>query len=369
MATVEETEATMPPPPGGGRSEGSASRRNAIRDGCRSLSQFPEDMQRVINAREDALRDELKPENELEVICVEEIACASIQVRVCEGQVEQDKVRFRTESGLTWDDDRRTEVYALAERLPKAPQRVAHLLEQSLQGAEFCIERWVGLRDSVEANGRLTEPQRQRAFDLLGVDLLARDGTKRVPAADDAAGLLALVERQEKRLKDRINGELRSRDERARERAKRGLPTVQDAETKRVRSNFSRASRRLKWATEMFWQLRQDLALGVPLDPELLEAILKKGRENKARKKPPAAAPAASAAPPDPEAVEADDPEPKADPRDDVPIVLPPDVPAEYRDMIKTAAAALRSKLLAMPLTSHPSDPFPGEKVVPAHRK
>jgi hypothetical protein len=325
-------------------------------------------MKRVIDAREDALRDELMPENELEVICIEEMARASIQVRVCESQVELDKVRVRAESSkefiVTWNDARRTEVNALAERLPKAPTRVAHLLEQSLQGAEYCIERWVGLRDSVEANGKLTEPQRQRVFDLLGVDLLERDGTKQVPAADDAEGLLALVTRQKKRLDNRIECELRSRDLRARARAGVGLPTVQDAETKRVRGNFSRASKRLKWSTEMFWRLRTGLALGAPLDPELREAILKKGRENKGRKKPPVEepagpAPAASAAPPASEPVDGDDLDLQCDPRDNVPIVLPPNVPAEDRDMLYIAGAMIRSMVLGTPLASRPSTPLP----------
>src|SRR5262249_29616970 len=123
----------------------------------------------------------------------------------------------------------------------------------------------------------------------------------------------------------------------------------------------SRASRRLKWATEMFWRLRKDLAMGAPLDPELREAILKKGRGHKVGAKPPAseaAAPPASAIPPDSAADQADDLQ--VDPRDNEPIVVPANIPKEFHDDYIITAALLRSKRLGTPLANPPSPPGRG---------
>jgi hypothetical protein len=314
-------------------------------------------MQRLIDAKEDALHAQFQPKNELEGILLEEIACASIQVRVCEGFVELDKVRVREEADLTWDDTRRMDINAMAERLRRTPHRVAHALEQTLQGAQYLLEHWVGLGDSVEANGKLTEAQRQFAFDLLGVSLLSRDGTKRVPAADDAAGLLALVQRQVKRLENRIEGELKSRDLRAKVRAREGLPTPPDAETKRVRSNYARANKRLTWATEMFWRVR----LGQPLDAEQHAAVMKKAKAEKTGASAPSAGPtpsAPSAAPPPSDAV---DPESDSiDPRDKAPIWVPENIQGEDREMLMLVGAMLRSQMLGtnlVDLVTRPASP------------
>jgi hypothetical protein len=308
-------------------------------------------MQRLIDAKEDALHAQLQPRDELEATFIEEIACASIQARVCEGYVELDKRRVREEADLCWDDARRTDINAMAERLGKAPHRVAHLLEQSLQGAQYCLEHWIGLGDSVEANGKLTEAQRHFAFDLLGVGLMSRDGTKRVPAADDAERLLALVQQQVKRLETRIECELKSRDLRAKARARHGLPTPPDAETRRVQSNFARANKRLKWATEMFWRVRLGLALGQPLDPELCAAVLKTPQGQAQAQAPQTAEPAPTAAPPEPASVDPDND--VGDPRDNVPFRIPDKITGEDREALIVGAAMLRSMLLETPLSAH----------------
>jgi hypothetical protein len=387
MDTIEEPETAASERRTGRTPAGSARCcRNAIRDGCRSLTHFPEDMQRLIDAKEDDLHAAFPPRNELEGILLEEIAIASIQVRVCEGQVEIDQRRVRAEIDLTWDGARRSDINALAERLGKSPTRVAHQLEQSLQGAQHCRELWIGLGDSVEANGKLTEAQRQLAFDLLGVGLLSRDGTKRVPAADDAAGLLDLVQRQVQRLTNTIEGTLKHTDLSAKLRAGLGQPAPPDAETRRVRSNHSRAKKRLTWATEMFWRVRHGLALGQPIDPEDTAAIFetatgKAGARARAKAAAEAAAsngPAPAAAPAEPAAPPSDPPDPDGELagfKDDGPIWVPENITGENREAMIMAGTLLRSmfrgndlaKLMARPFappptSSPPSPPPPGSE-------
>jgi hypothetical protein len=339
-------------------------------------------MQRLIDAKEDELHAAFPPQNELEGILLEEIAIASIQVRVCDGQLEVDQRRVKEETDLRWDGARRSDIGALAERLGKSPYRVVHRLEESLQGAEYCRELWIGLGDSVQANGKLSEVQRQLAFDLLAVGLLSRDGTRRVPAADDAANLLDLVRRQVKRLTNKIEGELKQLDLSARLRARLGQPAPPDAETRRVRSNHSRAKKRLTWATEMFWRVRRGIAQGQPLDPEDTAAIFgtatgKARAKARAKAAPEANAstgPAPPTAPADPSASAPVDPDGNvAGFRDDGPIWVPENITGENREALITGGALLRSLLRgndlakvlfgpldAPPTSSSPTAPGPG---------
>src|SRR5262249_29460478 len=154
-----------------------------------------------------------------------EIARATVQVAHCLEYAQLDARRILNDAEISWDDDRRNHVNAMAERLKKAPQRIAPWLESSKQGAEDCLDRWRELGDTVAVTGRLTDEQRQLVFDLLGVSPLAgRDGTLRVPAGDDTEGLLGLIAAQRKRLERRITLELRSRDLAAQGLTKLGLP-------------------------------------------------------------------------------------------------------------------------------------------------
>jgi hypothetical protein len=83
---MNENEITETSPErGSGRTpEGSdASRRNALRDGCRSRVVFPAEMAARIDAREARLTEKLKPDGELESMLVREMARAGEQMDVC----------------------------------------------------------------------------------------------------------------------------------------------------------------------------------------------------------------------------------------------------------------------------------------------
>jgi hypothetical protein len=229
--------------------------RNSIRDGSRSISEFPPELLRKIAEKEAALRQDLKPGSELESSAVTEMARATVQHEFCDDQVYINAERARLSVDVTWDDDQRTHVNTVAARLRKAPERVAHELECSLQGAQYCLERWIGLGETVAAKGELTEDQRQLCFDLQGVPEVLRNSTWRVPAAKDTEGLKTLIASQVERLQTRINMVLKDRDLRAQDSARRGNPRVLDPETRRVRSNAARAYKRFVTATERLCEL------------------------------------------------------------------------------------------------------------------
>jgi hypothetical protein len=201
-AVIHETETA--PPTQGRTPEGSAqSCRNAIRDGCRSITEFPIDMQQRIDVRYAERCAELEPKTSLERELILEMARAEIQKDVAH-RLLHDRERIRQAVEETWDEDQRRHTNNLAARLPRDPQRVAELLLQTKHGAEWALTQWRGLAASARQNHGLTEPQRQLVLDLKGVSPLLRDNTDTVPAASDEAGLLALIAREVKALERRL---------------------------------------------------------------------------------------------------------------------------------------------------------------------
>jgi hypothetical protein len=253
-ATIHETDASEAPR--GRTAAGSAeSCRNAIRDGCRSITEFPIDTQQRIDARYAEHCAELQPKTSLERELILEMARAEIQKDVAH-RLRHDLERIRQAVEETWDEDQRRLTNNLAARLPRDPQRVAELLLQTKHGAEWALTTWRGLAASARENHGLTEPQRQLVFDLKGISPLLRDNTDTVPAASDEARLLALITREVKALETRLVLELEGRDKRARARAKLGQMPPPDAATRKYKSDEARAHKRWTRAFESFQWVR-----------------------------------------------------------------------------------------------------------------
>ena len=77
---------------------------------------------------------------------------------------------------LSWDEDRRLAAEELGAKLHKDPAKIRRLLEETLQGAEWLIERWDALERIAESGRAWTAPQRTLALDLLGTPPALRDG-------------------------------------------------------------------------------------------------------------------------------------------------------------------------------------------------
>src|SRR5262249_36388592 len=147
-----------------------------------------------------------------------------------------------------WDSDRQAYIEDLGARLARDPHRIAGALKQTKQGVEWILENWSGLSDSLSTNGRWNDDQRSLALDLLGVAPVHRDGTTRVPPDADAATLAALVEAEIDRLHDRLESGLLNLDEAERAMAAAGMPTEEDAQTRRLRRYEAAARRALNSA-------------------------------------------------------------------------------------------------------------------------
>ena len=118
--------------------------------------------------------------------------------------------------------------------------------------------------------------QMEVGYSLLGVDKVFRNGSQKLPASNDGPALLAVVAREKALLNRSLETRLNSLDLLERKAAEVGISRFQDAETRKLKSNESRAKKRLEWAKKALDELRAgvcpsaifDPEAGKPLDPE-----------------------------------------------------------------------------------------------------
>jgi hypothetical protein len=316
---------------------------------------FPEEIAERIRERTLRLIADLQPATELHRILIGEIARTSVQVEKCRELMEEDDLRAFARIETTWDADRRREVSRLAARLPVDCRRVVLDLEETKQGAEYCLEEWNALGASVEANGGVTEEQRQHMCDLLGINPILRDNTRRVPACDDPAGLRALVAREVGRLENLLEHTLNDRDREAQALARLGLRVVPlDTAARRLRSDESRAAKRMAWATDALERLKAGAAPETVIDPETGRPV-GAGEAAEAPETPPlsprervpegrvrAAAPPRPESPPPPLETESRPDDPPAPPGDGPLPPLPPELTPEDREMLLIFGESIR---------------------------
>jgi hypothetical protein len=341
MSTMEQPETAHDEPHSGRTAEGSARcRRNAVRDGHRSISEFPPEMQVRIDEHEAELREELKPRTPLERAIVKEIARGKVQNDDCHTALMLDaqRVRASADDG-TWDENRREHINNVGARLSRDAPRVAPNLIRTKQGAEWCLARWRGLWDSVRHNGRFSEQQRQLAFDLLGIEPILRDNPYTVPECHDLEGIQALIGREIARLKRRIEVDLETRDATARSLAQLGRPPEPDAATRRAKSDEARAYKRYTSALDRFHQVRMGTYAGPPIDPETGRPVPKgTAARAKAGSAPQAGAPEATAPAAEPE------PGSASSVPGDRPVWVPDGITGEKREMLQVLGVTLRQK-------------------------
>jgi hypothetical protein len=251
----------------------SRSRENGLKDGLRSKVLFPEEMAREIAAVVVELTPIHTPRNRLERWLVAEIARTRVQYQRCGALLDQDMIRVHERIvGPEWEQDRTDVAARLAGRIRKDPYRFVRLVQASKQGTELMIYHWECLEECLLSNGKLSEAQMDKAFDLLGVPVEYRDGSLKVPAADNTQELGKLVGRELTRLRASLPGRC-DKDEQLRHRAAQGEALEPDATTRRHKSDEARAFNRLKWATATLDKLKAGVPAASLIDPETKRPI------------------------------------------------------------------------------------------------
>ena len=231
------------------------SRRNALTHGLSAeVVRLPED-DAAIGAAAAAVAGPVAPALDWPGWLADEVAVIATRLRRCERLDRgcRDRVVLRAE--LSWDDDRRLEVEALAAGLKEDPAGVARALGMTPWGCDWMIERWSLLARAADRERTWTAEQKALAFDLLGRPAELRGGThgeaidpegRAIPASlgvDPAAlarqEVAALLRRKaERSALDAFDRSL-ARDDAA--------PDDADADLRKLRRHEAALHRRLRW--------------------------------------------------------------------------------------------------------------------------
>jgi hypothetical protein len=242
-----------------GTSEGAkASRRNSLKSGMTATEVFPEQLEMAIGKIQGELADHYQPSPGIECRLIREMAVNWAKLEYAEELRKLDVVRVKRRANLSWDSDQRAIAERRARKLRDTPERVVPVLERSKQGALLLLESWTGLHEALLTNGALDAAQHRSMYDLLGVSLELRNGSRRVPAAQDGPALSVLVTAQMDRLRGLLEESLDALDEEHRLLAVAGMPYAADAETQKLKRYETTARNNLNRARAEFRQARAE---------------------------------------------------------------------------------------------------------------
>jgi hypothetical protein len=255
---------------------GTGPRFNSLKDSLRSKLLFPIEMKVAIVELTRAFGKQHKPTTKLEWWLVGEMARTTIQIDICCDQMLINDMLVIEKAGSAWVEQCQERAQRLGARLTKSPHVVKGALERTKYGALYLIDKLELLKDVIDSAGCIDEEQRQSFFDLVGIDHVYRNGSPRIPAGTDAAALSALVVKEIERHRSNLAESLIKSDRQEQQAAMVGISRFVDAETRRLKSNQSRARRRLTWAWDALKWLRMGVApadiidneSGKPLDPK-----------------------------------------------------------------------------------------------------
>jgi hypothetical protein len=246
-ATDAENGSEVPPRKRGGgvRTEaGKAnSRRNALKGSLRAKVVFTPEMAARIVERARICTEQFKPRNYYEIMLISDMAIAKAKLDRCQELAIEDYSRCALRALDFWDDDQKAQALEIAKNLERQPERTVHALLSTKKGAELLITYWAGLADAARTNGGWDEEQQRLAYDLLAVRRELRSGSTVLPPGGDGnkEALIVLAEAQIAELENRITEVLEACHTTQQAEVISGMSHVDDAATKRLRKDESRA--------------------------------------------------------------------------------------------------------------------------------
>jgi hypothetical protein len=191
--------------------------------------------------RTKTFTQQYQPRNDHERMLISDMAIAKAKLDRCQELAIEDYSRCILRAHEFWDDDQEAQALEIAKNLERHPERTVHALRSTKKGAELMITYWSGLADAARTNGGWDEAQQRLAYDLLSVRVELRSGSTRVPRGGNKEALIALAEEQIAGLRDRIERILEACHTAQQGEAISGMFYVEDAVTKRLRKDESRA--------------------------------------------------------------------------------------------------------------------------------
>jgi len=312
-------------------------------------------MQALIDERCRAYSAQLRARSLLDSWLCLELARASVKICVANELVTINLERVLGRVETHWDEDAAAREDRRAKGLQDEPYDVARELGRSKHGTLLLISRWEALGEAVAANQGLDESQIQMAYDLLAIPKVLRNGSRQVPAANDAPALAALVDRELGRHRTNLQRSLNAADESDREMARLNIVKQRDSVTRGLKADLHRAERRFTWAEDAFHRLRQGVDPSTIRDPDTQQPIKPDG-------------PAGPVSEPEPEPAAAESPAPPATPippeaqTESPQRPLPKDCPEVDAEMLRIVAEAIeesqRPSGAGQPPTDEPGPPL-----------
>jgi hypothetical protein len=278
----------------------------------------------LIEERTAALIAENHPRSTFETWALTEFARTSVQVEVGARRLLDDEARVVAwVSGPGWQSDASAAAERLASRICVHPYRICRELERTKQGTTVLIDHLEGLADVVRSKNGLDEIQRCLLFDVLGVPLPLRDGTRRVPAGSDGPALLRCIEQEIARHQANLTSTLNQRDRDAQLLAIKNPQSYMDKHRRGLRSDLIRAQKQMVWAKEAWEQLRRGVEPGSIINPRTGQPINPDAEAAPAWKRA-----AAAASPPSPSSPPPASPPPSdGEAAEEAPAAADPDLP------------------------------------------
>jgi hypothetical protein len=247
--------------PGGRTAAGSEkSRRNALGLGLTATEVFPAHLESSIGKIQGELTEHYEPKSGIEQRLIREMAVNWAKLEYCEDLRKLDIDRVIQRVGLCWDSDQQAIADQLYGRLPRRPELVAPALARTRHGADRLVTDLKMLATIVKKKGALTERQHHRLYNLFGVPVDMRDGSDRVPPANDGPAILALIAAEVERLEQLQVESLIDLDEQRKVLVLAAMPYAADAETKQLKRYETTIRNNLERAREEFRRVRAEAA-------------------------------------------------------------------------------------------------------------
>jgi hypothetical protein len=242
------------------------SKKNSTTHGLSGNGEVLEpDERSAVDKRYDAICKARPPATALECHVAERISTHWIMVEKCEARVKVLYLRERSRACHDWAELRQGRVRALVTQLAEDPLGAIERLLQSPQGCEALIQQWDALEGLLEKNCTWSAVERQRAFDLLGVDPLARESgrTEFDPRPGDGTTFQSraqqVIRREMANLRQRAASEIVQRwDEHDREDTFEERVILNSREARLAERYRAEQSRRVEWWWRALNRLQSD---------------------------------------------------------------------------------------------------------------
>jgi hypothetical protein len=168
--------------------------KNACTHCLTATESFPGHIQQRIDERFELWSDEFPARNDYERWLAKRVVTASVQIDLATERKDTWRADLAYRAEFCWDAERTEAVEALARQLPDQPGWVVARLRTSVHGRLWLGRQWAALAESqrqrspegVETLNPLGDEARQRALELLGVDLLFHSSCRRLDPCPDS---------------------------------------------------------------------------------------------------------------------------------------------------------------------------------------